>query len=232
MNQDRPVKPSADERMLDGLLTLAVREEMEEEDAEPMPDIEVPESLDRRMRRKIVLHRIRDGFARHVRGIAAVFIAALAITVAVLAAQRADADMPLYVLTSEPDYYGWNLHVSFTASEEVHVEAVRPKSPAALLGMEPEVAYRADAAYLEEYPDGTRYEQSALAAGGVTVIPVRGRTVKNIVIGGRAAILAFDETSASILWQDGQCACYLTGPHTSDEVMRIARAMCGGEDAE
>ena len=95
MNQDRPVKPSADEQLLDGLLTLAVREEMEEEDAEPMPDIEVPESLDRRMGRKIVLHRIRDGLARHVRGIAAVFIAALAITVAVLAAQRADADMPL-----------------------------------------------------------------------------------------------------------------------------------------
>ena len=60
------------------------------------------------------------------------------------------------------------------------------------------------------------------------MIPSKGRTVKNIVIGGRSAVLAFDAQSAAILWQDGVCSYLLTGPFSADEAMRTARSMTEG----
>ena len=59
------------------------------------------------------------------------------------------------------------------------------------------------------------------------MIPSKGRTVKNIVIGGLSAVLAFDDRSAAILWQDGVCSYLLTGPFTADEAMRTARSLTG-----
>ena len=225
------------EKLLNNVLKLAFEEEAETASDGEEEKAVLPAALDRRIRRRIRLHTAAGLLRKHARGIAAVFVLALAVGIALAVSNGVSAEGPEYVLTSETDVYGQNLMVSFVSEKgtDQRKMTVVPVPAASVLGEpapERTASYRTDAAYLEEYEGGIRYEQCLLSAGGVTVIPVKDRTVKNIVIGGRAAILAFDETSASILWQNGQCACYLTGPHTSDEVMRIARAMCGGEDAE
>ena len=166
----------------------------------------------------------------HARGITAAFVCVLALSVALAASMRVSAGGPVWTLTSEPDAYGQTLLVTFvTESDRVPDPGkIVPKSLSdALAEPVPErtASYRTDAAYLEEYAGGIRYEQCLLSESGVTVIPSKGRTVKNIVIGGRPAVLAFDAQSAAILWQDGVCSYLLTGPFTADEAMRTARSM-------
>ena len=212
--------------LLDGVLRLA----FEEEDVFAGEEMPVPSALESRMRRRIRIHSAVSALRCHARGIAAVFVCVLALGIVLALSGRASADVPLHswTLTSETDVYGQNLMVSFvTEKESVPAnEKIVPRSVSEVLGdAEKTGSYRTDAAYLEEYAGGVRYEQCLLSAGGVTVIPVRGRTVKNIVIGGRAAVLAFDADSAAILWQDGRCSYLLTGPFTADDAMRTAREM-------
>ncbi len=228
---------NADERktadkLLDNVLKLAF-----EEEAETVPDGEeenvvLPASLDRRIRRRIRLHTAAELLRKHARGIAAVFVFALAVGIALAVSNGVSAEGAEYVLTSETDVYGQNLMVSFVSEKETDQRktTVVPVSAASVLGEpapERTSSYRTDAAYLEEYENGIRYEQCLLSAGGVTVIPVKNRTVKNIVIGGRSAVLVFDAQSAAILWQDGTCSHLLTGPFTADEAMRMARRLTG-----
>lgn len=230
-------KRSIEDELLDRVLELAFEEfEKEASEREGSPEdaerTAVPAALNRRIRGRIRRRAAGKLFRRHVRGITAALACVLALSIAVGVSMRARADGPVWTLISEPDAWGQTLLVSFvTESERVpRPGKLAPLSLAFSLGEptpERTASYRTDAAYLEEYAGGIRYEQCLLSESGVTVIPSRGRTVKNIVIGGRAAVLAFDAQSAAILWQDGVCSYLLTGPFTADEAMRTARSMTG-----
>ncbi len=229
------------EKLLEGVLKLAFEEEAADDAAAQAAKeaaVSVPAALGRRVRRRIRLHTSAELLRKHARGIAAVFVLALAVWIAVAVSGGVSADGPEYVLTSETDAYGQNLMVSFVTEgpEKTGTKTVVPLSASSALalpdgsgGSAPArtASYRTDAAYLEEYENGIRYEQCLLSAGGVTVIPVRDRTVKNIVIGGRSAVLIFDAQSAAILWQDGVCSYLLTGPFSADDAMRMARTLTG-----
>ncbi len=220
------------EKLLDNVLKLAFEEEAETASDGEEEKAVLPASLDRRIRRRIRLHTAAELLRKHARGIAAVFVLALAVWIALAVSNGVSAEGPEYVLTSETDVYGQNLMVSFVSEKgtDQRKMTVVPVPAASVLGEpapERTASYRTDAAYLEEYEGGIRYEQCLLSAGGVTVIPVKDRTVKNIVIGGRSAVLVFDAQSAAILWQDGVCSYLLTGPFTADEAMRMARRLTG-----
>ena len=223
------------DELLDRVLGLAFEEEAAERQQEASEDTEktvIPPALDRRVRRRIRLWSAMELLKAHARGITAAFVCVLALSVALAVSLRATADTPVWTMTSEPDAWGQTLLVSFvTASDHVPDPGkIAPKSLSDALGEpvpERTASYRTDAAYLEEYAGGIRYEQCLLAESGVTVIPSKGRTIKNIAIGGRPAILVFDAGSAAILWQDGVCSYLLTGPFTTDAAMRTARAMTG-----
>ncbi|MBR4205674.1 MAG: hypothetical protein IKQ92_09375 [Clostridia bacterium] len=211
--------------LFDAVLKLAL--EPEEEEVSHGGDAPVPPALERRIRRRLRLCALRDAVRRHAKTAAAVLVCVLGVAAAFVLSQRAAADVPVWTLTSETDAYGQNLMISFETDRTPAKEGIiTPLSAAAFLdGRERTASYRTEAAYLEEYALGVRYEQCLLTAGGVTVIPVSGRTVKNIVIGGRSAVLVFDRESAAILWQDGICSYLLTGPFTADDAMKTARLM-------
>ena len=211
--------------LFDAVLKLAL--EPEEEEVPHGGDAPVPPALERRIRRRLRLRALRDAVRRHAKTAAAVFVCVLGVVAVFVLSQRAAADVPVWTLTSETDAYGQNLMISFETDKVPAKEGkIAPLSAAEFLGgLEKTASYRTEAAYLEEYALGVRYEQCLLTAGGVTVIPVSGRTVKNIVIGGRSAVLVFDRESAAILWQDGVCSYLLTGPFTADDAMKTARLM-------
>lgn len=220
------------DELLDRVLELAFEEEAAEEPQEVGKNTVVPPALDRRIRRKIRLHIAGDLLRTYTRGIIAAFVCVVALSIVLAVSMRASASAPLWTMTSETDAYGQTLLVSFVAKSDLPHEQgkIDPRSlSSALPEPVPErtASYRTDAAYLEEYAGGIRYEQCLLSESGVTVIPANGRTLKNIVIGGLPAVLAFDAQSAAILWQDGVCSYYLTGPFTADEAMRTARALTG-----
>ena len=221
-----------EDRLLDRVFELAFEEEAAEVPPEEEKMTVVPPALDRRIRRKIRFHAAQDLVKSHVRGIAAAFVCVLALGIVLAVSMRASADAPMWTMTSETDAYGQTLLVSFVTKAELPPDSgkIEPRSLASALAEpvpERTASYRTDAAYLEEYEGGIRYEQCLLSESGVTVIPSKGRTVKNIVIGGLSAVLAFDDRSAAILWQDGVCSYLLTGPFTADEAMRTARSLTG-----
>ena len=226
-----------EEKLLDSVLRIAFEEEAAEAETagtEAEREIEIPAALDRRVRRRIRLRAATDFVREHARPIAAVFVLALAVGILLAVSNGVQANGAAYVMTSETDAYGQNLMISFVTEDPEpktgRKETLVPLSAASALGSPPPertASYRTDAAYLEEYVSGIRYEQCLLSAGGVTVIPVKDRTVKNIVIGGRSAVLVFNAQSAAILWQDGVCSYLLTGPFTADEAMRMARRLTG-----
>jgi len=232
-------KRKIEDELLDRVLELAFEEEIaerqERQEQDACEDAEktvVPPALDRRIRGRIRLWSAMELIKTHARGISAAFVCVLALSVILAVSMRASADGPVWAMTSEPDAYGQTLLVSFvTASDHVPDPGkIVPKSLSDALDEpvpERTASYRTDAAYLEEYAGGIRYEQCLLSESGVTVIPSKGRTVKNIVIGGRQAILAFDAQSAAILWQDDECSYLLTGPFSADEAMRTARSLTG-----
>ena len=228
----------ATDALLDRVLELAFEEEaaerqqQEQEACEDAEKTAVPPALDRRIRGRIRLWSAAELLKRHARGITAAFVCVLAVSIALAVSMRASADAPVWTMTSEPDAYGQTLLVSFVTESDAPRDPgeIDPLSLASVLAEpvpERTASYRTDAAYLEEYAGGIRYEQCLLSESGVTVIPSKGRTVKNIVIGGRPAILAFDAQSAAILWQDGVCSYLLTGPFSADEAMRTARSLTG-----
>lgn len=217
-----------EKHLLDAAIDLAVTKEFEQFADMDVPEMEIPQELDKRVKntihRKSIMQFIRDN--SRIVAAACVCLAVIGIGVGV----------PLYVEATESDYYMLtdqdmyrnNISVQFVCREEESpVErALKPKSAANVLdGFALVSTYSTDSVYIEEY-DGVRYEQTALHAEGQYILPTKDMNIRNIVINDYMAVLVFDEGHAAIVWRDDDYSYLLEGAISSDDAMRYARLIC------
>ena len=217
-----------EKHLLDAAIDLAVTKEFEQFADMDVPEMEIPQELDKRVKntihRKSIMQFIRDN--SRIVAAACVCLAVIGIGVGV----------PLYVEATESDYYMLtdqdmyrnNISVQFVCREEESpVErALKPKSAANVLdGFALVSTYSTDSVYIEEN-DGVRDEQTALHAEGQYILPTKDMNIRNIVINDYMAVLVFDEGHAAIVWRDDDYSYLLEGAISSDDAMRYARLIC------
>lgn len=214
--------------LLDAAIDLAVEKEFEQFADMDVPEIEIPQELNNRVRSTIRRRNFMQFCMDNIRVAAAACLCIMVVGISV--------GVPLYVSATESDYYMLtdqdmyrnNISVQFLCKEEEtpDTKALKLKSAAEVLaGFELVSTYSTDSVYIEEY-DGVRYEQTALYAEGQYIIPTKDKNIRNIVINDYMAVLVFDAGEAAIVWRDDDYSYMLEGAISSDDAMRYARLIC------
>ena len=214
--------------LLDAAIDLAVTTEFDEFTKLDASDTEVPAALDRRVRGILRKQKFAQLWRDHLRTAAVACLCVLIVGIGVGVPLYVEATEPDYYMQTEQDVYRDSISVQFLCKdEEVSAQkALKPNSAAEVLSDFSLVrTYSTESVYIEEY-DGVRYEQTALHAEGQYILPVKDRTIRNIMINDYMAVLVFDEDEAAIVWRDDDYSYLLEGKITSDDAMRLARMIC------
>ncbi len=218
---------SLNDKLLDGAIKLAFEADLDCFTA-GTGESDVSPALERRIKKQIAsqkLHRVKLIYSRLA---AACLATVMCVSAAIWYANTAYAENPIYSMVTETE---WNsLYIWFVCrddGERATAEALDfiPLTAAgALIQYNLTTLYATDSANIEEYNNGKiRFEQTALSAGGRTVIDIKGATVKNIVIGGYPAVLVFGEDEAVLFWRDDNNSYMLSGEISGDDAMKAAR---------